>query len=775
MIRLQPRASDGVAEPRLRSLDPGRASERLPPAARLPCSRCQGGARRIWYPYYYFFFFFFRLQQPHVLMSNPCGAVRQTTAPYHFAINRTNWGDCLNEIGPIGYEAAHAHAERLFRQLLPACGLTVREGQIKLCHAMIDALYNKEVALCDAGVGLGKTYAYLLACILWQLQRPRPLRSPVVISTASVALQDAILQEYIPFLSCALIQNGYIDAPIRAVLRKGKERFACDLRLQERRLQIAQRGEQFAHRAALLREAGRCLDLDHVAGLSRYDRRHICVPTHCDRRCAERESCRYQQYLRESNGPTITIQVCNHNYLLADALHRQNGWKPLLRDYQALVVDEAHRLPEAAQQMATCRLSTQGLAQLAQQLSGLHLTRAAQQVTACARALAGVYAPQQNEANAGHGDLPPVQVPFTVTKDGTLALAALQKTLAEIQDTYRVRLTLPLLHQLKEMRTRAAAFAQPDDTTVCYVEYSGIKSGPGLSHLSLCAVPRDLPRQLYDLLWRQEKPAVLTSGTLAAGGDFAPARRQLGLEGGTPVRTLQVPSPFDYPHNSLLVFPPPSPGRQKKKTSHERVARQIGQLICAAHGHTLVLFTSYDQMGHVYEQLEGRLPVPLFKAPRGGQRFVEQFKQCPNAVLLAGGPCWEGVDFPGDGVSLLVIVRLPFPVPDPVREARREQYPDLHTYIQAEIVPEMQQKLRQGFGRAIRTETDSCAVAILDPRAAPGGRYHRAVLDALPAGIPITTNIEDIQTFLRARKSPDFFLPDFENDSKQSDSKTNTK
>lgn len=258
-------------------------------------------------------------------MSNPCGAVRQTTAPYHFAINRTNWGDCLNEIGPIGYEAAHAHAERLFRQLLPACGLTVREGQIKLCHAMIDALYNKEVALCDAGVGLGKTYAYLLACILWQLQRPRPLRSPVVISTASVALQDAILQEYIPFLSCALIQNGYIDAPIRAVLRKGKERFACDLRLQERRLQIAQRGEQFAHRAALLREAGRCLDLDHVAGLSRYDRRHICVPTHCDRRCAERESCRYQQYLRESNGPTITIQVCNHNYLLADALHRQNG------------------------------------------------------------------------------------------------------------------------------------------------------------------------------------------------------------------------------------------------------------------------------------------------------------------------------------------------------------------------------------------------------------------------------------------------------------------
>ena len=261
----------------------------------------------------------------------------------------------------------------------------------------------------------------------------------------------------------------------------------------------------------------------------------------------------------------------------------------------------------------------------------------------------------------------------------------------------------------------------------------------------------------------------MTSGTLAAGDDFTHIRRQLGLGGGAAVQTVQVASPFNYAQNCLLVFLPRPVVRQmdrpnEESTAHERLLRQIEQLIRAAHGHTLVLFTSYDQMGRVYEHLEGRLPVPLFKAPRGGQWFVEQFKRCKNAVLLAGGPCWEGVDFPGDSVSLLVVVRLPFPVPDPVREARRQQYPDLHSYIQAEIVPEMQQKLRQGFGRAIRTETDSCAVAILDPRAAPGGRYHQAVLDALPSGIPITTKTEDIQTFLRARKSPDFFLPGFEND-----------
>ena len=181
------------------------------------------------------------------------------------------------------------------------------------------------------------------------------------------------------------------------------------------------------------------------------------------------------------------------------------------------------------------------------------------------------------------------------------------------------------------------------------------------------------------------------------------------------------------------------------------MAGQIESLVRSACGHTLVLFTSYDQMGHVYEQLEGRLSYPMFKAARGGQRFVEQFKQCPNAVLLAGGPCWEGVDFPGDVVSLLVIVRLPFPVPDPVREARRERYPDLHSYIQAEIVPEMQQKLRQGFGRAIRTEQDSCVVAILDERAGIGGKYHDAALAALPT-CPTTEKVEDVQQFIREQK-----------------------
>ena len=699
-------------------------------------------------------------------MSNPCGAAQQAAAPYHFAINKPCCGEgCpIFQSEPIGYDTAHQMAENIFRQQLPAHGMAVREGQIKLCHTMLDALYNKEVALCDAGVGLGKTYAYLVACLLWQNQRPRASWQPVVISTASVALQEAILQEYIPFLSSILLQYGYLDTPIQAVLRKGKERFVCDLRLLERQRQMAQRGERFARRAAILRQAQDCLDLDKLPGLSAFDRRQICVLEQCPRLCPARSRCRYQRYLRESNGPDVSIQVCNHNYLLADAFHRQNAWRPLLRDYQAVVIDEAHRLPEAAEQMLTKQLSIKGLWQLIHRLEQQHLTRNAQRFRAATEALAAACQPQEPRRSRAER-----QVPYQSTRERQTALAVLQSCIDELLQRYPTRIPTSLCHQLEDTSEMAALFAQPQEDWITYIEYGTISDEQTDTEFTLCAVPLDQPGYLHTLLWQREKPAILTSGTLAAGHDFTHVRRRLGLHGGLAVQTVQVTSPFDYAKNCLLLFPSRPAAHEVDKpsgeeASHERLARQIEQLVRAAHGHTLVLFTSYDQMGHVYEQLESRLPVPLFKAPRGGQWFVEQFKRCGNAVLLAGGPCWEGVDFPGDIVSLLVIVRLPFPVPNPVREARRQQYPELCSYIQTEIVPEMQQKLRQGFGRAIRTETDSCAVAILDPRAAPGGRYHQAVLEALPAGIPITTKTEDIQTFLRARKGPDFFLPDFEND-----------
>ena len=125
-------------------------------------------------------------------------------------------------------------------------------------------------------------------------------------------------------------------------------------------------------------------------------------------------------------------------------------------------------------------------------------------------------------------------------------------------------------------------------------------------------------------------------------------------------------------------------------------------------------------------------------------------------MLFAAGSCWEGVDFPGDMVSSLILPRLPFPVPDPLRQAEQARYPSLEDYLREVILPDMQVKLRQGFGRAIRSETDTCVVSLLDHRAAPGGRYHQAALEALPK-IPVTGELAGVAEFIRENKNGEYF------------------
>ena len=402
---------------------------------------------------------------------------------------------------PTSYTESHRMAEKIFREILPRHSMAVREEQIALCHEILDTLYNKEISLCEAGVGIGKTLAYLVACVLWQMNRPERMKLPIVISTSGVALQDAIINDYLPNLSAILLEERIIQAPLAAVIRKGKERFVCDARLAERASLVHPKRTR---EKSSLRIAENILDMDHIPELSRYDRCRICVPQSCPRDCFMRLDCRYQQYLRDSMKPDI--QICNHNYLLADASHRLEDRPLLLRSY-----------------------------------------------------------------------------------------------------------------------------------------------------------------------------------------------------------------------------------------------------------HALVLFTAYRQMAEVRALTDGQWTYPTYQAWRNGGKIIQKFKQSGNGVLFAAGSCWEGIDFPGDMVSLLIIAKLPFPIPDPVSDYKRQQYPNLRDYINAEVIPEMQKKLRQGFGRAIRTEQDSCVVAILDERAGIGGKYHDAALAALPS-CPITEKIEDVQQFIREQKRPDYFL-----------------
>ena len=636
---------------------------------------------------------------------------------------------------PTGYAESHRMVEQIFREILPRHGMAVREEQIALCHEVLDTLYNKEISLCEAGVGIGKTLAYLVACILWQVHRPNQLKMPVVISTSSVALQDTILNEYLPNLSAVLLAEGIITAPITAVVRKGKERFVCDARLAERQAKAISKGSR---QKGSLRMAENVLDLDHIPGLSRYDRCRICVPQSCPRDCFLRLDCRYQQYLRDSMKPDI--QICNHNYLLANASHRLEERPLLLRQYQALVVDEAHKLPDAARQMYTETLSAQDMDELCFLLQQTHFKGLSKRLRTVFLTLSISCAPSFAMPKRK------ISIPFDLTPFRQAAIADCIKLLQYIGS--QPDMPHYLQYRLAEAESLLRLFLLDAPTRILYLEFSAD------GQPTFCAASNRVPQLLRSALWNTREPTILTSGTLTAAGDFDHTEQLLGLVAYTPLRHFRAESPFDYRKKCLLYIP-----ARRAAAVHENqyLADQIVQLVAACHGHALVLFTSYRQMRNVYDALGGRLTFPVFQAGRGQNRSIQQFKQSGNGVLFATGSCWEGIDFPGDMVSLLIIAKLPFPIPDPVSDYERRQYPNLRDYINAEVIPEMQKKLRQGFGRAIRTEQDSCVVAILDERAGIGGKYHDAALAALPT-CPTTKNIEDVQQFIREQKHPDYFL-----------------
>lgn len=135
-------------------------------------------------------------------------------------------------------QKAHAMIDHIFKDLLPAQGMAERSEQIKLSHRMLDTMLNGGIALCDAGTGIGKTYAYLAAAAAANRSDTEALRKPVIISTSSIALQNAVQTEYLPLLSCILLADGQIDRPLLSVIRKGKGHYVCDERLQRRLRQV---------------------------------------------------------------------------------------------------------------------------------------------------------------------------------------------------------------------------------------------------------------------------------------------------------------------------------------------------------------------------------------------------------------------------------------------------------------------------------------------------------------------------------------------------------
>ena len=628
---------------------------------------------------------------------------------------------------------AHNEIDHIFKDLLPTRNMAERPAQVALCHQMLNAMLEGGIALCDAGTGIGKTYAYLVAGTVYSRFRaacglgPKP----ILVSTSSIALQTAARDEYLPLLSNVLTEDGMIVQPLQAVIRKGKSHYVCDDRLERRLGQLDLRKKNWRAGNALLALRNE-LDMDEIAHLSHYDRERVCVPQICN--CSQ-ETCRYRFFLEKCDSGRYLFQICNHNLLLADAIHRGSGRKPILPDTCALIVDEAHKLPETARQMFGVTLAAEDIRALTHSLRGERFLLAAEVLNNSAKGLLRKL------------DRPPEDRPFVHYKT---SLAAPERSLTVIDRQLHGLLTPATRRRLKNVSSTVSLFHQGHPDMVFYTEEDAHGG------TMLCATISDLTAQLRQTLWRQERPAILTSATLAVGEDFRRFKEETGLLTDSRVTESVALSPFDYQKNCLLYLPQVPP-KQKAAAYYDELAKEIAALLDAAQGHALALFTSYAAMSAVKERLPGHgLRYPLFTMGRSAIHTTEQFKASPGSVLLAAGAAWEGFDFPGDCVSLLIIPRLPFAVPDALKEKERENHPTLRLFIRAVVVPEMQIKLKQGFGRAIRTETDTCVVAILDERAAKGKRYSKDVLAALPE-MPITGSLEDVARFIRQVKGPDYF------------------
>lgn len=427
--------------------------------------------------------------------------------------------------------------EKIFRVLLPEQGLAVREEQIRLCHEMLDTLLGERIALCDAGVGIGKTYAYLVACVLMRKysilmeRNSLPKQHPVVVSTSSIALQKAILSEYVPFLSRVLVEQGIIQTPLRAVVRKGKEHFVCDNRLEQRIEAIRHKQKNAVQREALL-SLRKHYDMDTVKDLSGFDRRLVCVPKFCPRECPGRQMCRYQRYLEESKKQDVFLQICNHNYLLADAFHRREEYKPLLADYRALVVDEAHKLPEAARQMFGKNLCMDDIREIAYYLEREHQNVEARTLKA---GMYSIFTIIMESHISSHG----IKENFQLTGECEFCLWEGIQMIERMMEQLKGVVPKWVLNRLQEAKEVLECFLQKNSKYVLHLRMDKEKIPV------LCAASREIPQLLREMLWDREQAlsVILTSGTLKAGKGFARTLQMTGLEGRTDVQSYVAESP----------------------------------------------------------------------------------------------------------------------------------------------------------------------------------------------------------------------------------------
>ncbi len=627
----------------------------------------------------------------------------------------------------------------LLARALP--GYAYRPEQAAMAAAVGRALTRVEPLIVEAGTGTGKTFAYLVPALLCGRN--------VILSTGTRTLQDQLFRRDLPMLA------GALGLPVKVALLKGRGNYLCRHRLelatQQGSLLGGERGTaRLLGRISQWAATTRSGDLAELADLPEQSPVWPLV-TSTRENCLGQECPQYSRcHVVEARRTAAAAQlvVVNHHLLLADLALKDEGFGDLLPGAEAVILDEAHQVPDIAAQFFGQTWSVRALQILlrdvAAELAAAGV-RAPDLLAAVGAVEAALAALRSTLGGAGRYEWASLSDEFFDD------LSEIEATLAEIAKQLEnlgagagtancARRATRLAAGLGELRGRA------DDSGLRWVEAAA-------NGLSLNYTPFEIADRLREYVEARPCAWVFTSATLAIGADFGHFARRIGLPD---ARTLHIGSPFDYASQARLFLPRDMPEPQHPSFAGRFIAA-CAPLLEACGGRAFLLYTSYRGLAEGVAALKAHFPEPPFpvlvqgQAPR--ETLLARFRALGNAVLLATGSFWEGVDVKGEALSIVAIDKLPFAAPDdPLLKARLEgiRRRGGNPFFDYQL-PQAVLTLKQGAGRLIRDFDDYGVIMIGDPRIKTRA-YGRVFLDALPP-CAVVTEAPVAAQFLRERRA----------------------
>ncbi|MCG6342863.1 ATP-dependent DNA helicase [Vibrio fluvialis] len=617
-------------------------------------------------------------------------------------------------------------------------GFQARQAQIDMAEAVANAIKHSSQLVVEAGTGTGKTFAYLVPALL--------SGKKVIISTGSKNLQEQLFHRDLPLMVGALGFHGNV------ALLKGRANYLCLDRLSRQMVESHTNEADPTLLTQLVKvrswasetktgDLGECDDLPE-------DSLVIPTITSTNDNCLGKECPSYQDcFVSKARRKAMEadVVVVNHHLFLADLAIKETGFGELIPEADVFIFDEAHQLPDIASQYFGQSVSSRQIQELAKDIEIGYRTEAKDmrqlqkvgdklvQSSMDLRIVLGEPGYRGNWREA-------IQSP-SISREIERVLDSLNFAI----DVLKLALGRS---QLLDTAFERANLIKGRIERVCDVSITGYSYWYDTTprHFSLHITPLTVADKFHEQMEMKQGAWIFTSATLAVNDDFGHFTHRLGL---TPTAQFSLPSPFDYEQQAKLCVPrylpePNSPGLADK------LVRMLAPVIEQNQGRCFFLCTSHSMMRELGERFREQLMLPvLMQGETSKQKTLAEFMELGNALLVATGAFWEGIDVRGDTLSCVIIDKLPFTAPDdPLLKARIEDCKlrggDPFAQVQ---LPEAVITLKQGVGRLIRDQKDKGALIICDNRLVTRD-YGGIFLASLPP-IPRTRDLDVVKDFLQ--------------------------